>query len=278
MSKGNSKKSFFEKDFSKLFFELIVVFLGVTAGFLLNNWKEKSSNKEIEKKYLENFADDIESNNTQLLKEIRKDSLWIKDVTPILKRIKNGNITLNLANGLLDKMTTVSMVTFKTGTYENIINSGNLNIISNYDVREQIVDYQLLLSDAKFLDDYYFQYFNEFVLPLLMTNYNFINKKITYKKVIYSTKFQNIASGYYSLKKQQKDSYKALLKSGKKLLKLLNKGKPLGPMTNAMILVVKKPVITRTKTARLLADNTFKKVFSEKRYVIFLNKSALKFI
>lgn len=221
MSKSNSKKSFFEKDFSKLFFELIVVFLGVTAGFLLNNWKEKSSNKEIEKKYLENFADDIESNNTQLLKEIRKDSLWIKDVTPILKRIKNGNITLNLANGLLDKMTTVSMVTFKTGTYENIINSGNLNIISNYDVREQIVDYQLLLSDAKFLDDYYFQYFNEFVLPLLMTNYNFINKKITYKKVIYSTKFQNIASGYYSLKKQQKDSYKALLKSGKKLLKLL---------------------------------------------------------
>jgi len=38
-------------EWGKLFFELIVVFLGITAGFILNNWRmeqeEKNWNKNI---------------------------------------------------------------------------------------------------------------------------------------------------------------------------------------------------------------------------------------
>lgn len=36
-----------EYDWKKLFFELIVVFLGVTAGFLLNNWQLDKKDKQL---------------------------------------------------------------------------------------------------------------------------------------------------------------------------------------------------------------------------------------
>ena len=49
-------------DWKKLFFELIVVFLGVTAGFLLNNWRIQKDAQSTEEKYLSGFHQDVVMN------------------------------------------------------------------------------------------------------------------------------------------------------------------------------------------------------------------------
>ncbi len=75
-------------DWKKLFFELIVVFLGVKAGFLLNNWQLEKQDELLEKKYMNGFLQDVNTNITELKTAIKSDSLWLNRAKPKLMRIK----------------------------------------------------------------------------------------------------------------------------------------------------------------------------------------------
>jgi len=64
---------------TKLAIELIVVFLGVSAGFLLQNRKEASANKEQEQKYLQGFLADVNVNINELEESVIDDSLLLRN-------------------------------------------------------------------------------------------------------------------------------------------------------------------------------------------------------
>ena len=46
--------------------ELLVVFIGVTAGFILNNWRENAAEKKLEYKYLNSFYRDVQNNENEI--------------------------------------------------------------------------------------------------------------------------------------------------------------------------------------------------------------------
>ena len=67
-------------EWGKLFFELIVVFLGVTAGFILNNWRMEQEEVKHEQKYINSFLQDINYDIPELEKAVESDSLWLVTV------------------------------------------------------------------------------------------------------------------------------------------------------------------------------------------------------
>ena len=74
-----------------LFFELVVVFLGVTAGFLLNNWQLQRQDQNLEQKYLNSFLEDVNSNITELEKSVDVDSLWLDRAMPQLILLRDNS-------------------------------------------------------------------------------------------------------------------------------------------------------------------------------------------
>ena len=62
--------------------ELLVVFVGVTAGFLLNAWRQENAELKLEQKYLNSFYNDLTSDENSLdsliiHSQIKVDSLMI---------------------------------------------------------------------------------------------------------------------------------------------------------------------------------------------------------
>lgn len=53
-------------NWQRLILELLVVFLGVTAGFLLNNWRMKAQKYQLEKTYITGFLRDVNDNIVRL--------------------------------------------------------------------------------------------------------------------------------------------------------------------------------------------------------------------
>lgn len=51
-----------EVNWTALLLEMVVVFLGVTAGFLLNSWQSERADRELEQKYIADFIDDVNGN------------------------------------------------------------------------------------------------------------------------------------------------------------------------------------------------------------------------
>lgn len=212
-------------DWQKLLLELVVVFLGVTAGFLLNNWQNQKQTSSLENKYLNGFLQDANANISELNNAVKADSLWLHNVKPKLLDLRNGKLKPDSANGLFKMIVNISKADIKTGTYDAIVSSGNMNIISNYVIKKQIVDYSSSISGTRYIEDYFYQYFNEFVMPFVFSNYNILKGAFDNPGIIKTTKFSNVVTGYYSMVQQRLASYKKLLDDSLKLRdKLKNTG------------------------------------------------------
>ena len=217
MSESKKKFRSFNYDWKRLFFELIVVFLGVMAAFLLNNWQAERKEDELEQKYLEDFIQDLDYNITALKKSIEADSASIARMKSALVSIRERKISVDSANALIKKIVLFYRTDFKTSAYENITNSGKLNIIKDFTLRKQIVDYHISISEAKFIDNYFYQYFNDFVMPFIFSNFSILKGKMNNPEVRKTDYFANIVAGYFSMIKQRKVAYEDLLLQSYKL-------------------------------------------------------------
>lgn len=212
-------------NWKKLFFELIVVFLGVTAGFLLNNWQLERQDRQLETKYLQGFLQDVKANITELESSLTTDSLWLKKAKPLLAEIQAKSLTVDSANTLVKKIIIISKAEIQTGTYEDIINSGNLNIIRDYQLKKSIVEYHVALDNMRFVEDYFYRYFNDFVMPFVFSNVSVLTGEITQPEVIKTTRFANVVAGYFSMVQQRKSAYAQALDNSynfRKQLEALN--------------------------------------------------------
>ena len=200
-----------EYDWRKLFFELIVVFLGVTAGFLLNSWHLQKQDQKLEQKYISGFLQDVKTNSDELEKSISSDSLWLNQVLPQIELVKAGTITVDSANAILIKIASISKIEFQTSTYEDITNSGKLNIINDFEMRKKIVDYHVALSGVNFIDGYFYSYFSDFVMPFIFSNFSVLDGQLANFEAIKTTQFSNVIAGYISMVQQRKAAYEDVL-------------------------------------------------------------------
>lgn len=209
---SEDKKYFISRnDWRKLGFELIVVFLGVTAGFLLNSWRIDMQESRLQNKYLEGFLQDIDNNIEELENSIFQDSVWLSVAKPNLEKIRDRNIRIDSAEVIMKYIIQISKVSLNRGTYLDIINSGNLNILSNYRLKSDLVDYYLHIEGVEFVDNYFTSYFNDFVMPFIFQEFNVLSGEFVDPGIIRTIRFSNVFAGYYSMVQQRKASYEKLL-------------------------------------------------------------------
>lgn len=209
------------QNWNKLLLELIVVFLGVTAGFVLNNWGTHRQEKQDEKKYITGFYQDAEANLVELEEFIKADSLWLNRNIQILAALVEKSLPEDSAKSAMGQLVELAKIDFNTGTYENITNSGNLNIINNFETRTDLVEYHLEIDRVIFIQDFFQNFYDRFVFQFLISDFDLLRGEFTNPNILRSIKFSNMFAGYYSMVQQRLDAYKILLTKNKKLLKTL---------------------------------------------------------
>jgi hypothetical protein len=205
----------------KLLLELMVVFLGVTAGFILNNWSENQKLKADEKNYLSGFIDDIELNIKELENQIQADSILLERLFPKIKIIAEGNLSFDSANVVVQNIMLVSRPEIRNTTFETVKNSGNLNVISDYEIRKLVIGYDVLLHEIKFIDEFYFNYFNSFTMPFLLSKFNLIEGRLQHPYIVKTVRFGNVIAGQVSIIRQRNTSYQKILEQSRLVYKEL---------------------------------------------------------
>jgi hypothetical protein len=211
-------------DWGKLFFELIVVFLGVTAGFLLNNWQLEQKDKEIESQLIIAFQQDLALDMAELTSSIEDDLAWLTLMQPTLLALRDKTLPIDSASVVAQRVVQVNKISLQTGTYEAVINSGTLNLITDFELKRKIVDYYVGIEETKFVDDFFFTYVSDFVMPFVLTEMNMLTAEINDPQMTQTTQFANIISGYFSLVQQRRDAYQELLDQGIELSRFLESG------------------------------------------------------
>ena len=218
------KKSDFKSiSWSKLFLELLVVFLGVSAGFLLQNSKEDSSNNEQEQKYIQSFLSDIDVNINNLKESIEDDSLWLKKTEYAIYLIVKDSLSIDSANTLIILMSNFTEFSGQVNTYTNITNSGNLNLITDYGLKQTIVEYHKSLEELDILNSVFSDFRSENFMPFIIGNYDMFMQQFVNPEMAKSTDFTNIFGIQFSLTQQRLEAYKLLLKESEDYRDLLER-------------------------------------------------------
>jgi hypothetical protein len=196
---------------------LLVVFIGISAGFILQNHKEALQDRKLERKYIESFLNDAEVNIKNLEDYIENDSLWIEENKYAIKLIITDSLTYDSACALMQNMVVFSEFVEQVDTYEDILNSGNLNLIKHYSVKKQIIAYHKKLREFEFLEEYFQEYFSNHLMPFLMAKVDVFKQKIIPVEAYKSVEFTNVYAGFYSLVQQRLAGCQELLKESQNM-------------------------------------------------------------
>jgi hypothetical protein len=204
MAKNTKEKNQRSKtSWLKLILELIVVFIGVSAGFLFDNFREDQSNRKMEDKYLESFYNNVMADSVEIQSMILSSQNNIDISGRSVASMKAGTITNDSAMVVLSVMATYNNLNLENATYESVVNSGNLGLIRDFEISEQIVYYYRSHEDMRYVEQVYNDYISNYILPYVSKKLDFISGQFVEDFTVNDIEFRNIASGYYIISRQK---------------------------------------------------------------------------
>ncbi|MDX8338798.1 hypothetical protein SLH46_06375 [Draconibacterium sp. IB214405] len=203
--------------------EILVVFIGITAGFILNNWREDAVEKKLENKYLSSFYRDVQNDDLKLDSIASSSQLKADKLISILKEteVVNKPLSEDLAREIVTEMMYIEWLSATNDTYEDIINSGNLNLISDYQLKEKISSYYTFLNEVKNVEQYYQKHMDNYGFPVLYKTVNLLTLKFVNEESYQNLEFTNMYLGVISLIQQNNIHYRKALEKNKELQEAL---------------------------------------------------------
>ena len=124
--------------------EIILVVIGILIALQINNWNELRKQKLLKINYLERIANDIQQdtiNINKTVESINKNQIYISDFITTLgsKKISaklDSSVTAYFKNGWI-----ISDFSPVTNTYTDLSQTGNMKIIDNTALVDQIIEY-----------------------------------------------------------------------------------------------------------------------------------------
>ena len=148
--------------------EIIIVIIGITIAFSLNNWKENRADEQLKNQYLENLISDIEheleilqSNQESFQNKLE----LIKEIRPFL-----GNPNTKRDSTITKVFKLAQAVPFYpvNATYQTLVNSGDMKLIDDFELRRSIEEHysfhNVVLQDYERIDAIHKKYLGDFFI------------------------------------------------------------------------------------------------------------------
>lgn len=133
-----------EQNWFAVILDMIVVIFGVYLGFQLNDWNENRKNLQKGESYLQRIAGELEQDIRFFDNVIRMNELNFENGQFLLDSIKNKELVREDPTRFISSLAFVGsslVVNVSNNTIEEIKFSGNLELISDEELRNEIVDY-----------------------------------------------------------------------------------------------------------------------------------------
>ncbi len=213
------------KNFAAYIKELIVVVLGITIAFTLDNIAEINKESDERELYLEalsaDLTKDIEQLNT-LLDSSRKKIQYTGEMFGFIY----GNAPIE--SYTREHVTSTYNTPFfssNNGTYLALINSGDLKVLPDFELRQEIVslyniEYQKVLNSDAFIRDLTTNRIYPFILEEIAFHPR--EDRIMSAEPLKSNKAINLLGSYFNIMSQRNQEYQTLIDHCERVKGLIN--------------------------------------------------------
>jgi len=185
--------------------ELFVVSIGITLAFMLDRAYENYKASQLEQKYLQSFFDDISTDGEQLKEILNNENATMSNIQRLFEMLKKPSVQSDSVMVLLSSMSRYYPFIQNASTYESIKNSGNLNLISDYFLKEEIFRYYQRDEERKLQEQNFSSFLNSYFIVFLFEHIDLESARIIHLDFIRSYEFKNLLIGYQMLLGQNFD-------------------------------------------------------------------------
>ncbi len=123
--------------------EILLVVIGILIALQINNWNVERIEKNLEKVYLQNLIVDLENQLLELDRH-KKGELYNQDALKRVASLINNrfeNVDLERYNQDMQSIMITRTLNLYDATFEDLKSTGNLNLIRNEKVKQDILNY-----------------------------------------------------------------------------------------------------------------------------------------
>ncbi len=207
----------FKVDWKSKLIDLIIVIIGISIAFKLNNWNDSIKTEQEAKGYIENFFEENKANTKSLEAAIRFSRTNKNDIDTLKHLLLTGNYADERIKSLIASMMSLSDFAPSTSTMEDITASGKFGMIKDIELRKSIIDtYNAYQTTAK-LENIISDYVNDYVTPYFFDHVRFSDFTPIHSDFTRDPIFENIVLGYDVLFSQLVSGYQRNMEKQKQL-------------------------------------------------------------
>jgi len=195
-------------NFKHYLLELLVVFVGISSAFMLDNWSSSRRDQKMVNEYFESLIIDINSDITALDSSINNLEDKLISYTKMVEFLKNKSPNDSIYN-YLDAILGSEQFNSNKSTYESLISSGNINLISKIELKKEIFKVYGLYDEAELSDKVGYDHLFNTIMPFLNNYTNLITFE-GLDESISTRDFANILVAGKGFNQSQLESYKEL--------------------------------------------------------------------
>jgi len=154
--------------------EIILVVIGILIALQLNNYNETLSQNKLEQKAIHNLKLDFEYNTSELNKSIEELKVARNTCFAILNQTGNKHQETFVVDSLLQDAPSLPQYFPQNGFLMDLINSGNLGMISNDDLRYRLSSWLPSLETLKEREGQSTRY-NNILIQFIIKNGSWLN-------------------------------------------------------------------------------------------------------
>jgi hypothetical protein len=163
-----------KKNWGSYFWEFLMLFLAVFAGFLAENQREHIIEKSRAQKFLQSMLLDVKTNISNLDSLIKQDRIIIVNHDALVNWLLQDSTTIDRA-AFAKKMGAVWVRNFlvRKETYEQMKSSGSLRYIGNIEFLKKMMDYERITNFAQYRNqEFEKKYYTELFIPAVYKSYD----------------------------------------------------------------------------------------------------------
>ena len=200
-------------DWATKIIDLLIVIIGITIAFKLNNWNEsRKTNSEV-KSYIKSFYNENKANHDELvsgLKFLKSKKQRIDSLKQILSSKNYSNKRIKF---LVASMTSLPSFSPATITMQSITSSGKFDQIGSMNLRKDIIRTYDAYKETNKLGSSLSDYEKQYIMPFVFKNVHLINFSSIHSDFVKNPLFENYVIGYDVLLNQLINGYERNLKS-----------------------------------------------------------------
>ena len=173
--------------------EIILVVIGILIALSINNWNTNRQKRNNEVKIYQNLKEQIIIDSVDITGQIRYNAFYKAQYISGLEIIENNDRDRQDSLAVfISNLTQYSDFDRRGNIYENMVNSGDINLIKNDEIIKGIIDLEESMMYMNRMETIHYEAMMGYAVDAMKDVIKFSTGEIKKPEVIFSYEFQNL--------------------------------------------------------------------------------------